>query len=125
MTLSQLSFAQRLHALCRRSGLSWPELAAQLSSKPAACAADLSPDLQRRLAQLLLGRGEPPITPQDLASLASPGRTKQLEDVMGGSDQFWQSAEMRPGQALLKLNRVVTVDQFLRIMKILNEADAD
>ena len=57
--------------------------------------------------------------------LVTPESNKNHKPQWDECDQFWQSAELRPGQALLKLNRVVTVDQFLRIMTVLGETESD
>jgi len=134
MRPSDQSAAQRLRELRERSGLSDCTVATRLGYSKARqyrvyedptiwVSPYLQSDLVRRLLPILTGRGDPPITRQEVASLAAPVKT--LDDIMDECDQFWQSAELRPGQALLKLNRVVTVDQFLRIMTILSEADFD
>lgn len=134
MLTPDLPVAQRLRALRERSGLSDCTVAMRLGYSRARQyrvyedptiweAPYLQSDLVRRLLPILMGRGDPPITRQEVASLAAPIKT--LDDLMDECDQFWQSAELRPGQALLKLNRVVTVDQFLRIMAILGETDTD
>lgn len=126
--------AQRLRELRERSGLSDCTVAFRLGYTKARQyrvyedptiweAPYLQSDLVRRLLPILTGRGDPPITREEVASLAAPVKT--LDDIMDECDQFWQSAELRPGQALLKLNRVVTVDQFLRIMTVLSETEAD
>ena len=126
--------AQRLRELRERSGLSDCAVATRLGfararqyrvyEDPTVWEAPyLKSDLVRRLLPILTGLGDPPITRQEVASLAAPVKT--LDDIMDECEQFWQSAELRPGQALLKLNRVVTVDQFLRIMAILSETESD